>query len=139
MRGVQISLKRENSVSLIWFAFNMEDIITKVKAINGVIGDTVTEEVVTELLDFMVTIPDDGEWVEAIGGKQVKPVADADKLKFMVDTVLGTSLKVGFRLYAGASTLYEGETPSLKTTLNAEETKAFCVRAQQQNSDLYRE
>jgi hypothetical protein len=123
MRGVQISLKRENSVSLIWFAFNMEDIITRVKAITGVVGDTVTEEVVTKLVDFMVTIPEDEEWTEAIGGKQAKPVTDADKLKFMVDTVLDAGLKVEFRLYTGAGTLYEGD--SLKATLSTEETKAL--------------
>ena len=49
---------------------NMEDIITRVKAITGVVGDTVTEEVVTKVVDFMVTIPEDEEWTEAIGGKQ---------------------------------------------------------------------
>ena len=44
----------------------------------------------------------------------------------MVDTVLDTGLKVEFRLYAGAGTLYEGDSvPSLKTTLSTEETKAL--------------
>lgn len=105
----------------------MEDIVEKIKAIPGVVVDTVTDKNVSEVIEIMVNVSEEENWFEALVRRDVRPVSDSGALKYIMNAVLGSGLGVILSDYPGAKTLFnlEAEPHVVRSNLGEDEMKGL--------------